>query len=189
MTHINEIYQSRKCGPFMPISREGNTFTVQFVNTGSLVRVGRQWIRAGSVNDPYARTVHGVGFIGEGPHNSRVTGEGGTKRKSPAYQLWANMLARVYVDTATGRRPTYQTCGVHPDWHNFQTFCEDIKQLDGYGAWVSYHAGTNPDKMELDKDILCAGRKAKEYGPNTCQFVTKSDNLRAMWAARRGVQA
>lgn len=185
MPNINEVYQSRKCGPFMPISRDGSTYTCQFIETGTIVKAHRAWVDQGSVNDPYARTVHGVGYIGEGPYNSRVTREDGSKGKSPAYQMWANMLARVYVDPATGKRPTYQSVIVHPDWHNFQTFCHDIRQLDGYGAWAAYHAGTNPEVMELDKDILCAGLSTKEYGPNTCQFVTKRENLKAMWKARR----
>ncbi|APU00771.1 hypothetical protein [Aeromonas phage Asp37] len=183
------IYQSKKCGPFRVLDKTDGVCTIRFEDTGTITKVGYQWVRVGSCNDPYAKTVSGIGFIGEGPYRSVMKDEDGKSAKSPAYKLWVNMLARCYIDPANGKRPTYQTCTVHKDWHNFQTFCNDIKQLDGYGLWLAYHSGMGGEKIELDKDILCSGMEAKEYGPSTCQFVTKSDNLKAMWAVRREVQA
>ncbi len=183
------IHQSNKCGPFRVIDRNDGICTIRFENTGTITKVGYQWVRAGSCIDPYARTVAGIGFIGEGPYRATIKDENGKRARSPAYTLWANMIQRCYVDPANGKHPTYKTCIVHEDWHNFQTFCNDIKQLDGYGMWVSYHAGMGTEKIELDKDILCRDAKAKIYGPNTCQFVTKTDNLKAMWAGRREGQA
>lgn len=185
MTQHHEVIQSRKCGPFIVLSKERGLCTVQFTETGTITTARLPWVNARSVNDPYARTVAKIGYIGEGPNKATVHDEDGKSQKSPAYQLWSNMLQRCYIDPATGRRPTYSTVTVHPDWHNFQTFCNDIKQLDGYSSWLAYHAGLGGERIELDKDILCAGKALKEYGPNTCQFVTKSANLKAMWAARR----
>ncbi|APU00436.1 hypothetical protein [Aeromonas phage 3] len=72
---------------------------------------------------------------------------------------------------------------------SYSTQTLQAKQLDGYGLWLAYHSGMGGEKIELDKDILCSGMDAKIYGPSTCQFVTKSDNLKAMWADRREVQA
>ncbi|AWH15345.1 hypothetical protein [Aeromonas phage 14AhydR10PP] len=189
MTTETKIHQSKKSGPFIVIDKSAGVYTVQFINTGSIVSAGGQWVNQGMVTDPLAPTVHGMGCIGEGPHGASIINELGVKTKSPAYTMWANMLARCYVDPTKGKRPTYATCEVHPDWLNFQTFCQDIRQLEGYGLWAAYHAGMGTEKIELDKDVLCRGMDKKIYGPNTCQFMTKSDNLKAMWAERREVQA
>lgn len=185
MKDNNEILQSNKCGPFEVLSKDKGMCTIYFIDTGTIIEVPGHSVHTRSVVDPYAKTIAGIGCIGEGPYSSRLVDETGVKRKSPAYTLWTNMIQRCYVDPANGKRPTYQECTVHPDWHNFQTFCEDLKHLDGYGMWASYHAGMGGEKIELDKDVLCEGLTLKEYGPNTCMFMTKSDNLRAMWAARR----
>lgn len=183
------IHQSNKCGPFRIIEKSEGIYTIRFEETGTIVKVGYQWVRSGSCNDPYARTVHGIGYIGEGGYRSTMKDENGKSVKSPAYSLWANMIARCYIDPANGKRPTYAECTVHPDWHNFQTFCNDIKHLDGYGLWLAYHSGLGGEKIELDKDLLCRNMDTKIYAPNTCQFVTKTENLKAMWASRREVQA
>lgn len=183
------IINSKKCGPFEVVAKDTGMWTVQFVNTGTIRTVVGTYASAGNVVDPYARTVADIGYIGEGPYGSRMVNQMGAKVKSPVYQLWSNMLYRCYVDPKNGKRPTYATCTVHKDWHCFQTFCQDIKQLDGYGAWLAYQSGlSGGEKIELDKDVLCEGMDVKVYGPNTCLFLTKTDNLKAMWAARR-VQA
>ncbi|MGL4508106.1 MAG: hypothetical protein ACRCUF_20480 [Aeromonas sobria] len=179
------IHQSKKCGPFIVLDREHGMVTVQFVNTGSIVTTGGQWVNQGRILDPLAPSVHGIGCLGEGPHDGVITNEIGVRTKSPAYQLWANMLARCYVDPTKGKRPTYAKCEIHPDWLNFQNFCRDLRNLPGFDLWVAYHAGFGREKIELDKDILSRGLSKKIYGPDTCQFLTKSDNLKAMWAERR----
>lgn len=184
-----KTYQSKKSGEFTVLDITKGIYTIKFHDTGTIIKTGAQCVYNGSARDPYARTVHGVGMIGEGEYKPSIRTIDGRSTKSPAYSLWANMLQRCYIDPANGRRPTYQTCTVHPDWHNYQTFCNDIKQLDGYGLWVAYHAGLGGEKIELDKDVLCKGRDIKEYGPNTCKFITKGDNLRAMWEDRREVAA
>lgn len=60
-------------------------------------------------------------------------------------------------------------------WHNFQTFCEDIKNLPGYEEWK------NSDFLyALDKDILCDKKDIipKIYSKDTCQFIEISENSR-----------
>lgn len=184
-----KVYQSKKSGPFIVTDITNGVYTVEFQNTGTVIKTGAQAVYLKSARDPYARTVHGIGMIGEGQYTPTVTSDTGSRIKSPAYRLWVNMLARCYVDPANGKRPTYMTCKVNKQWHNFQTFCNDIKQLDGYGSWLAYQSGLGGEIIELDKDILCEGMETKTYGPNTCQFISKSDNLKAMWDSRREAQA
>lgn len=70
------------------------------------------------------------------------------------------------------RVQSYINCVVDSRWHNFQQFCEDIKELDGYSEWL------NPEnKMCLDKDTKVPGNGS--YGPSTCVFLTKSANVKA----------
>lgn len=181
-----KTYTSKKCGQYELLYKEGGMWTVQFLNTGTIVTAIGQYASTGNVVDPYAKTVASIGYLGEGPNGTRIVNNTGAKVRSPVYQLWTNMLYRCYVDPANGKRPTYATCTVHKDWHNFQTFCSDLKQLDGYSDWLAYQAGlAGSEPIELDKDVLCEGMKTKEYGPSTCQFLTKSENLKAMWATRR----
>ncbi|MGL4355677.1 MAG: hypothetical protein ACRCTP_17730 [Aeromonas popoffii] len=184
-TYSGRIMESKKCGPFEVIDKAAGIWTIQFLETGTIIPVVSTYASNGSVTDPYARTVAGIGFLGEGPHGTRITDQSGSKVQSPAYKLWANMLQRCYVDPANGKRPTYVTCTVHKDWHDFQNFCDDIRTLEGYDMWAEYQAGLGGEKIELDKDVLCEGMDVKEYGPETCLFLTKSDNLKAMWASRR----
>lgn len=113
----------------------------------------------------YNRSVHGVGYIGEGPNKSGKTMEG---------VLWRGMLRRCY-ENGTGQKG-YEDCSVDDRWHCFQTFCEDIKLLPGYDLWVKNEKGEGGRNLyQLDKDVAFIGNKV--YCPDFCQFLTQKENL------------
>mgnify|MGYP001117231448 CR=1 FL=1 len=72
------------------------------------------------------------------------------------------MLKRCYSGKYHERKPTYRGCTVCEDWHTFSNFRDWMENQD----WEGKH---------LDKDLLISGNK--EYGPETCVFVTSVVNL------------
>ena len=122
----------------------------------------------GSVKNPYHPTKYGIGFIGEG-ESVRING-----KLKKSYTTWMAMMDRCYKSN-DNKNPTYQSCYVCDEWHNYRNFekwfNENIYYIDN-------------ETMELDKDILI--KNNKKYSPETCCFVpnninclfTKSDKIR-----------
>ena len=67
--------------------------------------------------------------------------------------------------------PSYKDCEVCDRWLTFSNFVEDVKQLEGYQAWLN-----NIGQYSLDKDIKLG--RCKIYSPEHCSFVTKQENTR-----------
>jgi len=112
-------------------------------------------IRKGSVNNPYHKTLMGVGYIGEGKHKS--TGR--------AYICWSGIMERSYNPRYKLEKPTYVGVTVHPDWHNFQNFAK----------W--FYENYDLEKMKdwhIDKDLLFPGNK--EYSARTCCYIPPAIN-------------
>lgn len=97
--------------------------------------------------DKFKPAVCGVGYRGEGPHNSVENEE--------VYKTWASMLWRCYSSKAGNNG-----CTVHPDWHNFQTFAQ---------WYAANHPKFGHSGFEIDK------QGAKVYGPDTCKFSTRGE--------------
>ena len=142
--------------------------------------------KKGQLQNPYDKTVYGVGYLGEGKYKSR--GEDGKQTK--VYQTWKSMLQRCYDPYRINKYPTYINCYVCDEWHSFQNFAKWF--------YKNYYE-VESQRMHLDKDILIKGNKI--YSPKTCVFVperinylfTKSDKARdntpigVHWHKRDGV--
>ena len=90
----------------------------------------------------------------------------------PFYQCWKSMITRCYSHNYQLSRPSYIDCSVVKEWLTFSNFRKWMETQD----WQS---------KQLDKDILIAGNK--EYGPNSCIFVSgEINNLMLDNAAARG---
>lgn len=90
----------------------------------------------------------------------------------PFYKRWHAMLTRVFDKGFHARHPSYAGCSVHEDWLLFSNF----------RAWM---AKQNWEGKHLDKDLLVQGNK--EYGPDTCLFVSRElNNLLCLRDAQRG---
>jgi len=153
-------------GAFEVISRESaRLYTVKFVASGYTKSVRNDYIKDGSIKDPYFPSKYGQGYLGEGLYKTtcdelRLCG---TKKKAtPEYSRWNCMMGRCY-QLANTDYLRYGALGayVNESWKNFQVFAKFFRQ--------NYHEG-----LDLDKDILVYGNK--EYGPETCVFVPKYIN-------------
>lgn len=97
----------------------------------------------------------------------------GKKQHCPFYIKWQGMLSRVYNPRIAELRPNYSGVTIHPDWLLFSNFRQWMEQQD----WEGKH---------LDKDLLVPGNK--QYGPNTCLFIShKLNNLLTLRQADRGM--
>lgn len=179
---MNGTHQS-KDGPFViidhtPFGIEPAMDKVRFLNTGTELWFHRNSTATGRIKDPTIRDKYGIGYMGVGPNGATIIDANCKHRKSPAYVTWRAMIWRCY---ANGNQ-CYKGVTVHPRWHNFQNFCEDIKHLEGYQMWADYQAGIRPHGIiELDKDLKAIPGQPKQYGPETCCFLTKVNNLKVRW--------
>lgn len=158
---IGQIYESFSSGPFVITEVNGcMDISIKFINTGTTIcGISSSEVFRRKLKDHNKPTVHGVGYIGY-----RRT-KGVIDKK--AYNLWINMIARCY--SGHPQYHTYKDVTVHPDWHNFSVFKEDIKQLDGYSEWY------DGEDFELDKDLL--NPKSDLYSKNTCCFISGALNV------------
>lgn len=126
--------------------------------------------KTGQFENPYDKTVLGVGCIGVGKYRPTING-----KITKQYSAWRNMLVRCYDEEKHKERETYEKCTVCNEWLNFQNFAK----------WYDenfYQCGD--EEMHIDKDILLKGNK--KYCSQYCVFVpsninvlfTKTDKLR-----------
>ena len=84
--------------------------------------------------------------------------------RCPFYKTWKNMLARCYSPAFQRNQPLYIGCSVDERWHRFSHF----------RAWME---GQEWEGNDLDKDLKVHNNKV--YGPDTCQFLSRKDNMLA----------
>ncbi|AAW67498.1 hypothetical protein [Listonella phage phiHSIC] len=116
-------------------------------------------MRDGRVKDRLARSVCGVGFIGDGMYQPTVNG-----KMSKVYSCWNSMLGRCYDENLRHKHPTYKDCTVCDEWHNFQNFAE----------WHEANYPKDGKSYQLDKDLKVIGNK--DYSPEKCMFVSVEIN-------------
>ena len=157
---IGTIYETNGSGK-LEITKYINTndVEVKFIDTGFEVTTRMEQIRNGEVKDPLHRSVFGIGFIGVGEHKVSIK-----SKHTKAYTTWNNMLERCYSEARQSKQPTYKSCTVHPDWHNFQIFAK----------WYHDNHPNDGDNYHLDKDILIEGNKV--YSSRSCIFASPKDN-------------
>lgn len=115
-------------------------------------------LKIGKLFNPFAPSIHGVGFMGVGIYTSHKDG-----KKTEEYQDWVGMICRSYSDKFHTKQPTYGGCKVCEEWHNFQNFAEWRSSV------FKFERG-----YQLDKDLLSKGNKI--YSPETCVYVPSQIN-------------
>lgn len=81
------------------------------------------------------------------------------------------MFTRCFDSSYLESCPSYKTVTICDRWKNYQTFCEDIKSLENYNKWL-----VNESPYHLDKDKKQPDIEYKVYSPETCLFITNSEN-------------
>ena len=158
MIEVGDTYTSNKFGDYEVIEYNGwNKIRIRFKNTGYERLTCSSNINAGDVKDRYAKTVHGVGFLGDGKYSC------GTHRE--LHSVWRSMIRRCY-STKCSNYNIYGARGVTvcDEWHNFQNFAK----------WYEDNYPKDGRKYDLDKDRLSVGIKV--YSPETCCFLTHAEN-------------
>lgn len=150
---MEEIHSTLNYGDIRIIERRSSTdITVEFLNTGNRITASMSAIKRGVVRDPMARSVYGVGFIGD---------RYATKGHKDAYKRWGSMLGRCYLKS----HQSYQGYGfkgvlVDPIWHDFRNYrdwlLERMSELANAGV-----------RFEVDKDL----KGGMLYSPDTCTLL------------------
>ena len=127
-----------------------NDITVQFKNSGELVKTTYRYFKNGQVKSRFAQSVYSVGYLGY----EKAVDENGNKIKS--YIEWCNMLRRCFDEKWKEKHPSYKDVTCCNEWLCFQNFAKwfDNNYYELEGA-----------RMDLDKDILYKGNKI--YSPDT----------------------
>lgn len=128
-----------------------------------------QHFRDGKMRSPYCKTIYGIGYIGEGKY--KVSED---EKATRVYKFWNHMLERCYDEKYIEKYPTYKSCYVCDEWHNFQNFAKWYEE--------NYYE-IEDERMCLDKDILIKGNKI--YSPNTCIFVPNRINVLFAYSKKR----
>lgn len=167
---MNKIYYNKSGKPFKIIKEYDERVNckrmvcIEFINTGTVKKCRLQSALLGSVVDPYEISVCGFGITGENDTGNRE------------YDTWNSMINRCYNPNYASYH-MYGAKGVTvcERWRYFDNFKEDIKKLIGHDLWLS-----NPGKYALDKDRLQLNipDHMKIYSPETCCFVSISDNAK-----------
>lgn len=124
---------------------------IKFIETGNTSTVTLNNLINGRIKDYYAKTVCGVGYLGDL--------EKGCAINSKIYDIWRQMLTRCYDERFYKKRPTYEDC----------TTSENFKNFSYFNKWCYSQVGFGKDGWNLDKDILIKGNKV--YSEDTCCFV------------------
>ena len=117
----------------------------------------------GSVNNPYFPTVFGVGYLGQGKYKGFI----GHNEAKIEYKYWHSMMRRCYSKLYIEKTPSYKTCYVCDEWHNFQNFAKWFDE--------NYYEVDDCYKMNLDKDIIQNGNRI--YCPEFCCFIPNNINM------------
>lgn len=112
--------------------------------------------------DIYARTVYGVGYIGEGKYSSQES----YKKQTKLYKRWKNVLERTSDKKCKDNVITYKEATICEEWQCFQNFAEWFDE-----KWKPEYMNSS---WHVDKDILIKGNK--HYSPETCCIVPKAIN-------------
>ncbi len=166
-----KIVLTNNCGSCVVIGQLNKTcrsryiyFVVKFKD-GTTVETTLTGLKSGSIKNPNCPSVCGVGYIGQGINVSTI----GTKKPTREYKLWGGIIRRCYSEKEQILKPTYKGCTVDKRWHNFQNFCEDIKDIKGYDLWL-----TNVHGVQIDKDLKVKGNRV--YSKDNCLFISRYHN-------------
>lgn len=155
---VGDVFQTKNYGTIEVMEYvDSLNCTVKFKD-GTSVNCQPHDAKRGSVKNPMAPRVRGVGFLGVGSARTKI---GDITQKD--YTVWYSMLDRCY-GKVTAKNLSYGGVVVCDEWHNFQNF----------SFWYKSQMGAYKDDWHLDKDLLFKG--CREYRPSTTRLVPKEVN-------------
>jgi len=139
-----------------------SNLVIQFLDwKGMKKKTTYQNFKRGQIQNPYEKTVWGVGYIGDGRYKVYDNW-----KPTLSYGCWSNVLRRCCDKRYKEMFPEYADCVCCEEWYDLQTFSK----------WFEDHYyPIENERVQLDKDILVKGNRT--YSPSTCIFVPQSVNL------------
>ena len=116
----------------------------------------------GSVKNPYAQSVCGVGITGK-KYPASLMG-----RDTKEYSTWRGMLYRCFDKKTKERNSAYKNATCNEEWLLYEIFYEWFHKQDNFDKWY------NGKMWALDKDIIKKGNNI--YSANTCCLVPQGIN-------------
>lgn len=155
--HVNAIFETTNGPVVITEIKSSRHVKICFVEYPCEIIVRVVQLRNRMIRNPMRPTTCDIGFLGIGPHVSKVKGV-----QNPVHRVWSNMFFRVYSPATPDVARVYAGTSVHSNWHNFQNFAEWYhNQIDRFGP-VKH-------RWHLDKDLLIPGNRV--YGPDTCCLI------------------
>ena len=157
----NNSYKEIKPGETY-VNNSGDEYTITAVTSSNNIAIRyndlhqyecittAKHIREGRLKNPYAPSVHVVGYMGVGPYVASIN-----RTKTLEYHIWSGILERCYSANRSVNHQTYLNCRVCNEWHNFQIFAHWYVTHPDYGKGY-----------DIDKDVMVPGNTL--YSPSTC---------------------
>ena len=167
MIKIGDIFSSNTCGKCIVLHRDGvskRRYFVKFLDTGNVASFEASHIMSGSIRDTLARSVCGIGRIGQ---SVPTTGE-----YRRYYSIWRSMIRRCF-DPNHKSYNAYKDVRICERWLTFSNFVTDCTKLPGYDR-----DKVAIGELVLDKDNKQRFCSNKIYSPDTCMWVSVSANSR-----------
>lgn len=158
---VNLETVSNSGAPFVILQRMSRKAKIVFTETKHFCVVEYQNALQGKVKDPYAKSVYGVGYLGEKRNVTYI---------KQAKQLWNNMMKRCY--STVDERGYSGEVDVDARWLCFSNFVDDLPKLENFDNWLS--SKETGVKFNLDKDLIIPNNKT--YSVESCSFVQESLN-------------
>ena len=161
---VGKVFKTKKYGDCVITQYvKHSDVTVEFLDTGYVVKAALNHIKSGFVKDKLAPSLHGVGITGDFNKEDMLS-------KQPEYILWCNMLMRCYSSHYHKNNPNYKDCTVSENFRYYPYF------KDWCNRQVGFNVKDNKGKLfHLDKDILIKGNKV--YSEDTCCFIPGEINV------------
>ncbi len=134
---------------------------IRFLSTGYTCNVQLTNIPQDKIKDKRRPSVYGVGYLDT---DIKIPQRGCNSYVRKVYDLWCNMLKRVYGNYDN----VYDGVTVDKRWHSFKNFMNTLHNVKGYDRWVK------DTSMHLDKDR--SGTRV--YSMVTCEFLTGANNTK-----------
>lgn len=104
------------------------------------------------------KLIYGIGW-NDGKYPATKRG-----KKTASYNIWKNMLERVYYPERRLKDLSYEGCSVSENFRSYSFFHE----------WCLRQIGFGNEGFQLDKDLLSLGNKL--YSEDTCVFIPQEVN-------------
>lgn len=157
-----KVFSSKRYGDFEVLEYLGKSeYSICFIETKYVAKYTKYKILKGEVRDILSPILYNIGKLGDKYLTTHFL-----------YGRWNHMMSRCY----NTKDVSYKSYGdksitVCDRWHNFSNYVDDVVLIEGYNEEL-----VKSGKLHLDKDLI--NREALTYSPETCKWVTQSENTK-----------